>query len=188
MIARTNSRAGPAKGVLLWLEANLEEVLVIGLLIFLVCSVTVEVFRRYILNSSGEYSEEIARYALIWMVYLGVPYAIKQRRHIICDVLPSSLSRRASLAISLVSYALFFAFSLLMVYENYQLVVTQIAVDKRTEAMHIPIWYFSSGIGIGFALAATRLLQAMRYTLRAMRSGAGGDEWAWQTEAQKGFD
>jgi TRAP-type C4-dicarboxylate transport system permease small subunit len=170
------------------LEANLEEFLVVGLLVFLVCSVATEVFRRYVLNNSGEYSEEIARYALIWMVYLGVPYAIKQRRHIICDVLPSSLPRRVNLAISLASYGLFLGFSVLMVYENYQLVMTQMMVDKRTEAMHAPIWYFSSGVGIGFALASARLLQAIWHTLRAMRSGNGDAEWAWHTEAEKGFD
>ena len=171
------------------LEIHLEEVLVVSLLVFLVCAVSIEVFRRYVLNSSGAYSEEIARFALIWMVYLGIPFAVKQKRHIICDVLPSRLSRRTTLAINLVGYICFFAFCLVMVYENFQLIMTQIAIDKRTEAMHVPIWYFSASIGVGFALAGVRLLQAIRHTVRAMLNpDVSADEWAWATEAEKGFD
>src|SRR5690242_9838007 len=82
---KLSSRSAAHRKVLVWIGEYVEEVLVVGLLAFLVCAVSVEVFRRYILNNSGPYSEEIARFAMIWMVYLGVPYAIKQRRHIICD-------------------------------------------------------------------------------------------------------
>lgn len=175
--------------MLKWLDNYLEEFLVVGLLVFLLCSVNIESFRRYVLNDSGPYSEEIARFALIWMVYLGVPYAVKKRRHIICDVIPSRVSRRLELLINFIGYVFFLVFALVMTYENYNLVINEIAIDKTSEAMHAPIWYFSAGIGVGFALAALRLIQGIWQTVRAIRNPAfAGDSWAWQSEAEKGFD
>lgn len=177
------------KSIFAWLDDYLEEFLVVGLLVFLLLSVNIEAFRRYVLNSSGEYSEEIARFALIWMVYLGLPYAIKKRRHIICDVLPAKIPRRVDLIVSFIGYVCFLLFSLVMTYENYNLVINEIGIDKRTEAMHVPIWYFSAGIGIGFGLASLRLMQGIWQTIRAIRNpDLAGDDWAWRSEAEKGFD
>jgi len=154
--------------IIIVLDNYLEEILVISLLVFLVVTVNIEVFRRYLLNSSGAYSEEIARFALIWMVYLGVPYAIRRSKHIVCDVLPSRIPRKFSLSINILSYILFLVFAVVMTYENYQLILNQIAVDKRTEAMYAPMWLFSMGIGIGFGLAVIRLIQTIYINIKEL--------------------
>jgi TRAP-type C4-dicarboxylate transport system permease small subunit len=182
-------KRGPSlKKILRFLDNYFEEILVIGLLLFLVFAVNIEVFRRYILNQSGAYSEEIARFALIWTIYLGVPYAIKMRRHIICDVIPARIPRRLDLIINFISYLCFLIFSIVMVVQGYELVISQIAVDKRTEAMHLPIWYFSIIIGIGFGLAVIRLLQSLRENIQEVLAPTGSGPRAWESEAQKGFD
>jgi len=167
-----------------FLDNYLEEILVISLLVFLVVTVNIEVFRRYLLNSSGAYSEEIARFALIWMVYLGVPYAIRRNRHIVCDVLPSSIPRKVNLGVNILSYILFLIFAVVMTYENYQLILNQIAVDKRTEAMYAPMWWFSMGIGIGFGLAVLRLLQTIYLNLKELFNFSQNND----PEKQQGSD
>lgn len=169
-----------------WIDEYVEEVLVVALLFFLVGAVNIEVFRRYVLNSSGAYSEEIARYVMIWMIYLGVPYAIKQRRHIVCDVLPAGMSPRLDITIDTISYLLFFLFCLFMAYQSYSLVALQIEMGKRTEAMHVPIWYFSIAIGVGFSLGALRLFQIIYHTIgRLRRPGAEGPAWPWNNSHQE---
>ena len=172
--------------VLRWCDANLEETLVVALLLYLVAAVCTEVFRRYVLDDSGPWSEEIARFAMIWLVYLGVPYSIKQRRHIICDVLPSRMPLRLTLAIDLISYGCFLAFVIVMVYQDYRLILTQIAADVRTEAMHVPLWYFSTAVGVGFGLAAVRLVQAVYWMMReAIDPKVVGDAWPWKIEDEQ---
>lgn len=67
--------------LLRFLDNHLEEMFIACLLAYLVLGVNFEVFRRYILNNSGAYTEEAIRLALISMVYLGVPYIIKKKTH-----------------------------------------------------------------------------------------------------------
>jgi TRAP-type C4-dicarboxylate transport system permease small subunit len=52
--------------------------------IFLVTTSTV--FTRYVLNIVPSWSEEIPRYLLVWITYLGAALAIKFKEHISLDV------------------------------------------------------------------------------------------------------
>ncbi len=145
----------------LFIDEYFEETLVVCILLFLVFSVNIEVFRRYVLNASGAYSEEISRFALIWLVYLGVPWAVKRKRHIVCDVIPSNTPPKLVLMVNMVSNLLFIFFAVMMIIGDHGLIAQQIMVKKKTEAMHLPMWWFSTGIGIGFFLAIIRLIQTM---------------------------
>ncbi len=144
-----------------YLDEYFEESIILTLLSLLIINVLVEVFRRYVLNNSGQYSEEIARYTLIAIIYLGVPYAVKKRCHIICDVLPSTISPKLNFAVTLVSNLLFMLMCVLMTLSCYQLVQQQIMLNKLTPAMYLPMWMFSSIVGIGFFIAIFRIIQSI---------------------------
>jgi len=47
---------------------------------------TLTVFTRYVLNYVPSWSEEIPRYLLVWITYLGAALAIKFKEHISLDV------------------------------------------------------------------------------------------------------
>ena len=47
---------------------------------------TFTVFTRYIINYVPSWSEEIPRYLLVWITYLGAALAIKYKEHISLDV------------------------------------------------------------------------------------------------------
>ena len=47
---------------------------------------TYTVFTRYLLNIVPSSSEEIPRYLLVWITYLGAALAIKFKEHISLDV------------------------------------------------------------------------------------------------------
>lgn len=150
-----------------WLDRHAEESVAVILLLCLVLGVNFEVFRRYALHSSGAYMEEISRLTLIALVYLGIPYVARTRGHILCDVIPASAPRCVQRAVSLFGNAMFLVFSLSMVYGGWKLVVMQIAIDKRTEAMHAPMFVFTALILIGFGLTVVRLIQNLGQDLRA---------------------
>ena len=153
-----------------WFDESFEDTLEIGLLAFLLGNVLLEVFRRYALNASNQYAEEIARFTLVAMVYLGVPYAIKARRHIICDVLPSSTSQSVHFVVKIVSSLLFMFMCAAMTVSCWELVEQQMLIGKKTQAMYVPMWYFTSVVGIGFFLAFFRLVQALWQDIREYRA------------------
>lgn len=73
--------------------------------------VAAQVFFRYALNSSLFWSEELARFMLVWLTFLGASVAYRRRVHPGVDVLyrrmPPWLKRTTAVAIHLVSIGLF---------------------------------------------------------------------------------
>jgi len=56
---------------------------------------TFTVFTRYIINYVPSWSEEIPRYLLVWITYLGAALAIKYKEHISLDVFFNLLPLKA---------------------------------------------------------------------------------------------
>lgn len=56
---------------------------------------TMTVFTRYVLNFVPSWSEEIPRYLLVWITYLGAALAIKFKEHISLDVFFNLMPLRA---------------------------------------------------------------------------------------------
>jgi len=56
---------------------------------------TITVFTRYVLNFVPSWSEEIPRYLLVWITYLGAGLAIKFKEHISLDVFFNLMPFRA---------------------------------------------------------------------------------------------
>jgi TRAP-type C4-dicarboxylate transport system permease small subunit len=87
------------------------EYLLFGLGLSMSLIVAVQVFFRYVLNSSLFWSEELARFMLVWLTFLGASAAYRRRVHPGVDVLyrrmPPWLKRTSAVLIHLVSIGLF---------------------------------------------------------------------------------
>ncbi len=71
-----------------------------GLISLLTVSVSVQVFVRYVLQKPlFLWSEELARFVLIWMVFLGIGVGVKNGAHFAMDILPGLLGRRLGTAV-----------------------------------------------------------------------------------------
>lgn len=76
---------------------NLDNVLdwaVIGCFILMILTVCLQVFARYALPWPPPWTEELARFAFIYMVSLGAGLAIKDRSYVNVDILLQSLGER----------------------------------------------------------------------------------------------
>ncbi|MEJ2167223.1 MAG: TRAP transporter small permease subunit, partial [Desulfobacterales bacterium] len=69
------------------LDANGERWLLLPIYALIVITIFVEVFRRFVLSYSSIWAEEIARYAFIYVSWIGASAAIKERAHIRIDVI-----------------------------------------------------------------------------------------------------
>ncbi|MFC7376735.1 TRAP transporter small permease [Brachybacterium sp. GCM10030267] len=89
-------------GTLLWFA--------VALLVLMTALVLYQVFTRYVLGSPVAFTEELVRYALIWVSFVGATYAFLQREHmaltIVRDRLPVRARRGLVLAIDLLILAL----------------------------------------------------------------------------------
>jgi TRAP-type C4-dicarboxylate transport system permease small subunit len=67
------------------IDENGERWLLLPLYALIVVTIFMEVFRRFALSYSSIWAEEIARYAFIYVSWIGASAAIKERAHIRID-------------------------------------------------------------------------------------------------------
>jgi TRAP-type C4-dicarboxylate transport system permease small subunit len=83
------------------------------LLIAMTFLVIYQVFTRYILNNPADFTEEIVRYLLIWLGFVGAAYAFSTREHIALfffrDKLPANLRRGLIIAMDALVLVTIFA-------------------------------------------------------------------------------
>lgn len=65
--------------------------LLVVLVVALVSSVAWQVLSRYLLADPSPWTEELARFLLIWIGMLGASYAFRQKAHLGLELLPAKL-------------------------------------------------------------------------------------------------
>lgn len=142
-----------------------EEIL-IGVLI-LTASVILfaNVLARYVFNSGFPWAEELVRYQIVWMVFLGASVAARQGIHIGVDILlklsPPPLAR----VIDLLIHAVSIAFCAFLVFYGAELIEQTRAFGQVSPAMQMPMWLVQLAIPVGAALMGVRFAQHFVRTL-----------------------
>lgn len=108
----------------------------------LVLDVLFQVFSRYILGSSFTWTEEFARFSLIWMTILGAAYLNAKREHLSMDFLYQKLSDSNKRKASILIEVLIFLFALIvMVIGGLNLVYTTLHLEQLSGTLRIPLGY-----------------------------------------------
>jgi len=114
-------------------------------------------FTRYVLNDSAAWTEEIARYLLISVVFIGIAASVRTNRHIHVDffyrLLPAPLCRVMSTFVDLVRIA-FFVIAVILTWQ-----MMQKMGNYRMTIVDLPMNIVYGVCGIGFAFAAIRAVQ-----------------------------
>ncbi|MET3911161.1 TRAP-type C4-dicarboxylate transport system permease small subunit [Bradyrhizobium sp. S3.3.6] len=138
----------------------------IALAIFWVMALAVflQFFTRYVLNDSYAWTEEIATYCLIGVVFIGASMCVRLSRHIQVDLiyryLPHVVARALSTVIDLIRIA-FFGYAVKLVW-----VYIQIIGDESMTTINFPKNYVYYAVLLGFVLMFARSLQVALQHLR----------------------
>lgn len=143
---------------------------VIVVMAVLVIDVLWQVFTRFVLRDPSSFTEELARYLMIWVGLLGAGYAAGKRMHLAVDLLPTKLTgrRKHYLGIVIEGFTLLFALSALVI-GGTRLVWTMLFLGQTSAALQIPIGYVYLAVPLSGLLIAfyavffiTEQLQALR--------------------------
>ncbi|MET3990887.1 TRAP transporter small permease [Bradyrhizobium barranii] len=140
----------------------------VALVIFWVMALAVflQFFTRYVLNDSYAWTEEIATYCLIGVVFIGSSMCVRLSRHIQVDLiyryLPHVVARALSTAIDLIRIA-FFGYAIKLVW-----VYIQIIGDESMTTINLPKDYVYYAVLAGFVLMFVRSVQV---TIQHLRQG-----------------
>lgn len=118
------------------------EVLLVIIFGLLVIDVLWQVFSRYLLNMSFAFTEEFARFSLIWLSILGAAYLNAKREHLSMDFLYKKFNPATKKKLSLVIEVLIFLFALIiMVIGGFNLVYTTLHLNQLSGTLRIPLGY-----------------------------------------------
>ena len=119
----------------------LEKVLIV-IFALLVLDVLFQVFSRYILGTSFTWTEEFARFSLIWLTILGAAYLNGKREHLSMDFLYQKFSESNKRKASILIEVLIFLFALIvMVIGGFNLVYTTLHLEQLSGTLRIPLGY-----------------------------------------------
>lgn len=98
------------------------------------------VFTRYAVGNQAGWTEELARYLLIWISLLGAAYAVASRSHIAISLLPDSLEGSRKLLVNRIIdlLVLFFAVVVLIIGGSYYVWLT-FTLGQRAPSLDLPI-------------------------------------------------
>lgn len=159
------------KNLLRYLDENAERLMLLVLYAYVVVIVFVEVFRRFVLQYSSVWGEETARYAFIYLVWIGAAAAIKDRAHIRIDIIFQFLPPRGVSLLYLAGDIVTLAFACLALYWSMNSLGTAIRFDALTHGLRINQAWFGFAVPFGFTLIVLRLLQSIARDVVDLREG-----------------
>jgi TRAP-type C4-dicarboxylate transport system permease small subunit len=131
------------------LDSTLERVLVF-LMVVMVLNVLWQVFTRFVLNSPATFTEELARYILIWVGMLGSAYVAGKKMHLSIDFFTGKFTGRVKYWSEIFIQACVFLFGLFgMVIGGVYLVYLTLYLQQTSAALQIPLGYVYIAIPVG---------------------------------------
>lgn len=144
-----------------------------SLLLLFTVVVAYQVFSRYLdVVPRFIWTEEIARYSFIWMLFLGAAIAVRTGSHFTIDLLPN-LGPRMSKAVDIVVALLMLAIALLIFFGGIRF--SQIGMNRISTSSGIRLGYVYMALPISGAAMAVFLLERLVNTLRGKELGDNPD-------------
>ena len=154
--------------VLRWLDKNIESFILVVLSILAVVVVFAQVFMRKVVGSSLVWSEELARYAFIWIIYIGVSYAVKRQAHISVDAINLVLGRMGKFIFAICANIAVLAFAVILSYYSFEVVLQ---ITRISPAMGLSMKLVYAAPMVGLLLTAIRVVQQMKIQVDTFRLG-----------------
>lgn len=135
-----------------------------------------QVLCRYVLKISAPWTEELDRYAMIWLVMLGSSWAISADHHIKIDAIYSVVKRRRSVAILRTVLDLFIlGFCARFAYASFVLIPQVRASGLISVGMDIPAYVPMLAMPVGGVLMTVHAVCAAVLHASVLFSKDGGE-------------
>jgi TRAP-type transport system small permease protein len=124
---------------------------------------TAAVFWRYALNNAIPWSEELSKYLMVWLTFLGAPIALRHGSHINIDLLQQLMPPRGRQLFHLVIHLVVAATMAILIWQGISF--TQLGARQTASSLNLSMAYLYAAVPIGAALVA---LVALEHSLRSL--------------------
>lgn len=154
------------------LRHAVDRILAVALVVLMggaVLNVLWQVITRWVLDDPSSYTEELARYLLIWVGLLGAAYAAGKKMHLAIDILPTKLKgrNRHILEIVIDGFILLFAV-FVMIVGGIRLMSLTLLMGQTSAALGVQLGYVYSVIPLAGFLIAFYAIESIVERSRAL--------------------
>ena len=132
--------------------------------------VFVEVIRRFVFSYSSIWAEETARYAFIYLVWLGASAAIRDRSHIRIDIIFQFLSEKKKAYFYIVGEVITFVFAALAFSYSAEGVLLTLKFETLTSGLRVSQAWFTFAVPFGLSLLMVRIVQRVYLDVKNLRN------------------
>lgn len=149
------------------LVTDIVKVIVVILFIVMVILVFAQVYTRFITNNSLTWSEELSRFIMIWMVFLGAALTYKENAHMCVDNVVNMLPKNWCKFINILSVISQFLFLGLLLWGAYAILPTTFM--QKSPANDITMAYVYIAIPISAVLMTIALIAKIIHSVKEGR-------------------
>lgn len=119
----------------------------------MVLNVLWQVFTRFVMGTPSSFTDELARYLMIWVGVLGAAYVSGKRMHVAIDLLPSKLNERNQKKLKvLINWIIIFFCLFALVVGGSRLVYITFTLGQYSPALQIPLGLVYAAIPVSGVL------------------------------------
>lgn len=136
-------------------------------LIALVALLTISIYARYISGYSIPWSEEVARFMFIAVIFSSISYTARQHRHIRVTLLVEKLfSTSAQNIIFIIGDIVWLIFNAVILFGAYEILSELFEYPYNSPVLNLPMYYVYALIPIFFFTLSFRVIQGLIARLR----------------------
>ena len=154
--------------------ALVEKVLACTMIVALLGAVPIQVVSRYVFESPLAWTEEVARFLLVWMTFIAAGYVMAERLHVSVDIAVAKLGTRAVAAVDTVATLVVIIASAVLAVAGVGLARGTVGVSAPATSLPMSVVY-AAGV-VGFALIALHGVGNVIQNLVDPKSVPGGME------------
>lgn len=151
--------------------ARVCDAVAIALIALFTTTIIISVFFRYVIGDAITWSEELARFTMVAMVFVAASPAIRYGEHVAIDLLATALSHRGQAAIALLASVLMAGFALVLTVEGIRLMIATAAQTTPSLGVSRAIPYSAIPLGSLLMIAQLAILM-VRHTAELISGSA----------------
>lgn len=132
------------------------DALCIVMLLVMVAAMSWQVFGRYVLDRSPSWAEELARYMMVWLTFLGAASVLRDGGHLTVTALVDALPSAGKRVVLAIRDALMVGLCALLAWKSWQFAI--INLNQDTPALEIPMAIPNMSMVLGFGLLVLQII------------------------------
>jgi TRAP-type C4-dicarboxylate transport system permease small subunit len=161
------------KKIFRFLDEHLEEIFISLAMGYFVTVTILQIICRFVLKIPASWTEETAKYAFIWMTFVGSSLGAKIQSHIRVDMFENSLKGTPRLIVNLLNQFIFLVFAVIMTVVGIGMCISLLSRPQLSPALKIPMQWIYAALPVGMGLMCVRIALNLFFQIKAQVTGKG---------------